>query len=91
MKTIFIIVSGIADIPDLELEGRTPLMLAATPSLDALAKCGCCGSIMTLADDVPLTKTNAILSLLGSARPHRVEKSWIISVVQNRSVRQIRG
>lgn len=93
MKTIFIIVSGIADIPDLELEGRTPLMLAATPSLDALAKCGCCGSIMTLADDVPLTKTNAILSLwvLISARPHRVEKSWIISVVQNRSVRQIRG
>ena len=65
MKTIFIIVSGIADIPDLELEGRTPLMLAATPSLDALAKCGCCGSIMTVADDVPLTKTNAILSLLG--------------------------
>lgn len=65
MKTFFIIASGIADVPDEELGGKTPLMLADTPSLDALAKCGCCGSILTLPDDVALTRENAMLSLLG--------------------------
>ena len=65
MKTFFIVASGIADIPDEKLGGKTPLMLADTPSLDALAKCGCCGSIKALSDDVALTRENAILSLLG--------------------------
>lgn len=65
MKTIFIIVSGIADIPYEETCGKTPLMLADTPSLDALAKCGCCGSILTLPEVVELSSHNAILSMLG--------------------------
>ncbi len=65
MKTIFIIASGIADIPYEETCGKTPLMLADTPSLDALAKCGCCGSMLTLPEDIDLTSQNAILSILG--------------------------
>ena len=65
MKTIFIIAGGIADLPDPELEGSTPLGIAETPSLDALAKCGCCGSLLAVDEEVPLTTANAILSLLG--------------------------
>lgn len=65
MKTIFIIASGIADIPETETGGETPLMLAETPSLDALARCGCCGSMCAIGDRAPLTRENAILSLLG--------------------------
>lgn len=64
MKTIFIVVGGMADLPDDELDGRTPLQEASVPSLDALAKCGCCGLITNVADDVPLTRENALLSLL---------------------------
>lgn len=65
MKTIFIIVSGVADYPDVELDGKTPLMLARTPSLDALARCGCCGNMKVLPDEVPFSRTGALLSLLG--------------------------
>lgn len=54
-----------ADLPELEIGGKTPLMLGDTPSLDALAKCGCCGSILPLPEEVELTRENAILSLLG--------------------------
>lgn len=65
MKTIFIIIGGLADIPDSLMEGKTPLMAAVTPSLDALARCGCCGSVLTVDPAVPLSPHTAILSLLG--------------------------
>lgn len=65
MKTIFIIASGLADIPDDAIEGKTPLMMAHTPSLDALAKCGCSGLIRILPDSINPTRKNSILGLLG--------------------------
>lgn len=65
MKTFFVVVSGIADIPDPELEGKTPLMVADTPALDALAKCGMCGSVLPLPENVPLSQENSLLSILG--------------------------
>lgn len=65
MKTIFIILGGVADAADAGLGEETPLMAASTPSLDALAKCGCCGVIRNIPDGFPVTTENAVLSLLG--------------------------
>lgn len=65
MKTIFIVVGGLADIPDPDNGGQTPLMAASTPSLDALAKCGCCGLIQTLPENVEPSPENSLLALLG--------------------------
>lgn len=65
MKTILIIVSGLADLPEEISGGKTPLMLASTPALDALARCGCCGTLRVCPDGVYPTRENAILSLLG--------------------------
>lgn len=65
MKTIFIIIGGMADVAHAGLGGATPLMAASTPSLDALAKCGCCGLIQNIPDGFPVTTENAVLSLLG--------------------------
>ena len=65
MKTVIVIISGLADLPDRSLTGKTPLMLAHTPALDALAKCGCAGSLRVCPDGVAPTRNNAILSLLG--------------------------
>lgn len=65
MKTIMIVVGGMADLPDESTGGRTPLMMASTPALDALAKCGCCGAVRTVPDGFPVTTEAAILSLLG--------------------------
>lgn len=65
MKTILVIISGLADLPDRMLGGRTPLMAAATPALDALARCGCCGTVRVCPEGVKPTRDNAIFALLG--------------------------
>lgn len=65
MKTIFVIASGIADIPDESFGYKTPLMAARTPSLDALAKCGCSGLIRSLPTGASPDRKNSILTLLG--------------------------
>ena len=63
MKTIFIVIGGLADLPD--SSGETPLMAASTPALDALAQVGCCGAIRAMEDGVKVTPENAVLALLG--------------------------
>lgn len=65
MKTILVIISGLADLPETSLGGKTPLMLANSPALDALAKCGCSGTMKVCPEGVSLTRANALLSLLG--------------------------
>lgn len=65
MKTIFIILGGMADVAQDGLGGATPLMAASTPSLDALAKCGCCGLVRNIPDGVAVTTENAVLTMLG--------------------------
>lgn len=60
-----IVIGGMADIPDVASEEKTPLMLAATPSLDSLAKVGCCGSVLTLPETCEVTSEAALLALLG--------------------------
>lgn len=65
MKTILVIISGLADVPDSIFGGRTPLMAASTPALDALARCGCCGTLRVCPEGVEPTRDNAIFALLG--------------------------
>lgn len=65
MKTILIIISGLADVPVESLGGKTPLMAAATPALDALSKCGCMGLVKAIDDRLPLRPANAAMSILG--------------------------
>lgn len=72
MKTIMIVVGGMADLPDESTGGRTPLMMASTPALDALAKCGCCGLVKTIPDGYPVTTEAAVLSLLGYDFSHGI-------------------
>lgn len=60
-----IIIGGLADIPEPALDDRTPLMIADTPALDALANCGCCGLIPGVDEYTELSQASAILSLLG--------------------------
>lgn len=49
MKTLFVMLDGLADRPAPELGDRTPLQAAATPNLDALAARGACGTMYALA------------------------------------------
>lgn len=60
-----IIISGMSDLPDAALSDRTPLMAAKVPMLDELARCGCCGTVMTVPEGINPGVSAAVLSLLG--------------------------
>lgn len=48
MKYVLIVPDGMADNPVAELDGRTPLMVARTPNMDALARMGMVGRVRTI-------------------------------------------
>jgi 2,3-bisphosphoglycerate-independent phosphoglycerate mutase len=65
MRTILIIGDGMADRPLPALGGQTPLQVAATPALDALARRGICGIVDPIAPGIPGGSDTAHLALLG--------------------------
>lgn len=65
LKTIVILGDGMADEPLPELGGRTPLMVAATPAMDEIARAGQTGLFRTVDDDLPPGSEIANLVVLG--------------------------
>lgn len=65
MKTILIVLAGIADLPDAMTMRDTPLSTAAIPSLHLLAQRGELSVARNLDDNDSFTYPNALLSLLG--------------------------
>lgn len=65
MKTIMIVVGGMADCPHAWKDGCTPLMEADIPSLHGVAKVGCCGLVNNIPDRQRVSTETAILGLLG--------------------------
>lgn len=65
MQILFVILDGLADRPQPELEGRTPLDAACTPHLDRLAELGTTGLLTPLAPGVPVESDTAHFLLFG--------------------------
>ena len=65
MKYLVFLADGMADEPISELKGKTPLEVANTPSLDALAKNGAQGTLLTIPEPFPSSSDAANLSVLG--------------------------
>ena len=65
MKYALIIPDGAADLPLDELEGKTPLQVAAKPHMDWIASHGKCGAVRTVPKGMPCGSDVAILSVLG--------------------------
>jgi 2,3-bisphosphoglycerate-independent phosphoglycerate mutase len=65
MKYVFLVPDGAADDPLPELDGKTPLQAARTPYLDALARKGRVGSVLTVPDGMYPGSDVANMSLLG--------------------------
>ncbi len=65
MKYIMLIADGMADHRIPLLEGKTPLQVASTPNMDALAREGFCGVVATLKEGGERGSDVALLSLLG--------------------------
>lgn len=65
MKHILIVSDGMADEPIAELDGRTPMMVAHTPHMDAQARAGLVGRARTIPVGMPPGSDVAGLSIMG--------------------------
>ncbi len=65
MKYAVLIPDGMADRPLAELDGRTPLDVADTPNMDALARAGMVGLVRTCPEGLPAGSEVANLAILG--------------------------
>ena len=65
MKTILIVIAGLADLPDPITLRDTPLVLADTPAMDMLARRGDLTAFPSMDDLHEVSHKNALLSILG--------------------------
>ena len=65
MKYIIVLGDGMADEPIMELDGKTPLQVASTPTLDYFAKNGRMGMLKTVPDGFHPGSEIANLTVLG--------------------------
>jgi len=65
MKVILVIGDGISDRPTRVLNGKTPLQVAETPSMDTVARRGICGVMDPISPGIPPGSDMAHLALLG--------------------------
>ena len=65
MKYVLVVPDGAADEPMAELDGRTPLDVAKTPYLDALARAGTVGRVRTIPEGMPPGSDVAALAIMG--------------------------
>ncbi|HQA07928.1 MAG TPA: cofactor-independent phosphoglycerate mutase [Syntrophomonadaceae bacterium] len=65
MKYLVILADGMADEPQAQLKGLTPLQAASTPNLDKLARTAHIGQVNTIPADYPPGSDVANLSVLG--------------------------
>ena len=65
MKYAIIIPDGAADEPLKELGGKTPLEVASTPNIDAIANAGRQGMVRTVPEGFESGSDVAIMTLLG--------------------------
>lgn len=65
MKYVVILTDGAADTPVKELGGKTPLEAAVKPNIDALARCGEVGTVITVPEGYPPGSDVANLAVFG--------------------------
>ena len=65
MKYLIILADGCSDYPIEKLGGKTPLMVATTPHIDALCAKSRCGLLKTVPDDMPPGSEIANMAVLG--------------------------
>ncbi len=65
MKYVVLLCDGMADLPNKDLNGKTPMEASKTPFMDKLSKKGEMGLVKTVADDLKPGSDVANLSVLG--------------------------
>jgi 2,3-bisphosphoglycerate-independent phosphoglycerate mutase len=65
IKLVYVLLDGIGDLPHSSLNGLTPLEAAYTPNLDALARNGAMGSVISVGKGIAPQSDIAVFNMLG--------------------------
>jgi 2,3-bisphosphoglycerate-independent phosphoglycerate mutase len=65
IKFVYVLLDGIGDLPHSSLNGLTPLEAAYTPHLDALARNGAMGSVISVGKGIAPQSDIAVFNMLG--------------------------
>ena len=65
IKLVYVLLDGIGDLPHSSLNGLTPLEAAYTPNLDALARNGAMGSVLSVGKGIAPQSDIAVFNMLG--------------------------
>jgi 2,3-bisphosphoglycerate-independent phosphoglycerate mutase len=62
---IYVLLDGVGDLPHPDLDGKTPLEAAETPTLDKLAKKGVIGEVISVGEGIAPESDIAVFNMLG--------------------------
>lgn len=65
VKIVYVLLDGVGDLPHPALNGLTPLEAAYTPNLDALARNGAMGRVITVGKGIAPQSDIAVFNMLG--------------------------
>ena len=64
-KVVYVLIDGVSDLPNQDLNELTPLDAAYTPNMDYLAKNGCMGEVLTVGEGIAPQSDIAVFNMLG--------------------------
>lgn len=64
-KIVYVLIDGVSDLPNPNLNELTPLEAAYTPNMDYLAKNGCMGEVITVGEGIAPQSDIAVFNMLG--------------------------
>ena len=67
---VYVLLDGVGDLPHPDLKGKTPLDSAVTPNLDALAKNGAMGEVISVGKGIAPESDIAVFNMLGYKFQH---------------------
>ncbi len=62
---IYVLLDGVGDLPHPDLQGKTPLEAANTPTLDKIASNGCSGEVISVGKGIAPESDIAVFNMLG--------------------------
>lgn len=65
LRILYVLLDGIGDLPNPELEGKTPLEVANTPNIDGLARNGKMGQVISVGEGISPQSDIAVFNMLG--------------------------
>ena len=70
VQIIYVLLDGVGDLPHPDLDGKTPLEAAKTPTLDKIASNGVIGEVISVGKGIAPESDIAVFNMLGYKFDH---------------------